>query len=87
MSNNFKLKYYFEMYKDKVFRNSNIFRREFVKKHGEFPQLSELVVMIYNYQSQKYGGRLSGEFLFDTKEERNRKKVNSKQRYRNRLGK
>ena len=87
MSNNFKLKYYFEMYKDKVFRNSNAFRKQFVAKHGEFSQLSELVVMIYNYQSRKYGGRLSGGFLHDTKEEAKRKRINSGQRHRARLGK
>ena len=85
--NGFKLKYYFEMYKDKVFRNSNVFRKDFVKKHGEFPQLSELVVMIYNYQSKKYGGRLAGGFLHDTKDEAKRKRINSGQRHRARLGK
>ena len=85
--NGFKLKCYFEIYKDKVFRNSNVFRKEFIKKHGQFDQLSELVVMIYNYQSQKYGGRLSGGFLNDTREEAKRKKINSGQRYRSRLGK
>jgi hypothetical protein len=85
--NGFKLKYYFEMYKDKVFRNSHVFRKEFIAKHGEFSQLSELVVMIYNYQAKKYGGRLSGGFLHDTREEVARKKINSKQRHRTRLGK
>ena len=55
----FKLKYYFEMYKDKGFINSNQFRRDFVKKHGPFNELSELVVMIYNYQAEKYGGFIS----------------------------
>ena len=85
--NGFKLKYYFEMYKDKVFRNSHVFRKEFIAKHGEFSQLSELVVMIYNYQAKKYGGRLSSGFLHDTREEVARKKINSKQRHRTRLGK
>ena len=60
MSNmeSFKLKYYFEMYKDKGFINSNQFRRDFVKRHGPFKELSELVVKIYNYQAKKYGGFL-----------------------------
>lgn len=85
--NDFKLKYYFEMYKDKVFRNSNAFRKNFIAKHGEYARLSDLVVMIYNYQSKKYGGLLSSGFLHDTREEATRKKINSAQRHRLRLGK
>ena len=57
--NEFKLNFYFNMYKDTAFKNSEEFRKEFKKNHGEFKYLSELVVMIYNYQSATYGGRLT----------------------------
>ena len=55
----FKLNYYFEMYKDKAFNNHKEFRREFIKKHGNFRYVSELIVMVYNYQNKKYGDRLT----------------------------
>ena len=83
----FKLKYYFNEYKDKVFKSSETFRRDFIKKHGEYEDLSKLVVMIYNYQIKKYGGRLSNGFLLYTREEIKRKKINSQARERYRLGK
>lgn len=85
--NEFKLNYYFQMYKDKVFNNSREFKDFFIKKHGEFQYLSELVVRIYNYQSKKYGGRLTNCFLVDSKEERKRKKTNSYQRHRQKIRK
>ena len=83
----FKLKYYFEEFKDKPFKNSREFRQAFRNKYGEFKYLSELTVMIYNYQAKKYGGRLCNCYLLSTREERKKASVNDRQRKRNRLGK
>lgn len=57
--NEFKLKYYFEMYKDRAFNNHKEFRSTFIKEQGPFPYISELIVMVYNYQNKKYGDRLT----------------------------
>ena len=54
----FKLNYYFQLYKDVAFKNSTEFKGMFVKKHGELRYINELVVKISNYQTKKYGGLL-----------------------------
>ena len=51
----FKLNYYFEMLKDKPFKNTKVFKSEFIKQYGNFECLNELVIMITNYQIKKYG--------------------------------
>lgn len=51
----FKLQFYFEMLKDKPFKNTKTFKSEFIKQYGNFEYLSELVIMITNYQIKKYG--------------------------------
>lgn len=51
----FKLQYYFELYKDTSCSSSTKFKVNFIKKHGEFSMLPELVVMIQRYQLKKYG--------------------------------
>ena len=83
----FKLNYYFEMLKDKPFKSSKEFKNEFKKKYGDFKYLSELFVMVNNYQTEKYGCRLCSVYLLDTREERKRKSINSKQRKWYRLSK
>ena len=57
--NEFKLNYYFEMYKNTLFNNAREFKNEFIKKHGQFPYLNELVIMIANYQTETYGNRVT----------------------------
>ena len=32
----FKLQFYFEMFKDKPFKNAKVFKSEFIKKYGTF---------------------------------------------------
>lgn len=81
----FKLNYYFNEYKDKPFKSSRHFRNMFIKKNGKFQGLDKLVVMIYNYQVKKFGQILLCGIILDTKEEIERKKINSKQRERYRL--
>lgn len=67
----FKLNMYFEMYKDKSFHNAKEFKTYFINKHGEFPYLSELYMMMDKYQIKKYGQSLVYTYdPFLTKEER-----------------
>lgn len=51
----FKLQYYFEIYKDAAIISTSKFKEEFIKKHGKFELLNELVIMIQRYQRNKYG--------------------------------
>ena len=51
----FKLNYYFELYKDASIISTTRFKENFIKKHGEFPLLSELIIMIWKYQQDRYG--------------------------------
>ena len=53
--NDFKLQFYFNLYKNKPFVSSEIFRAKFKKIHGDFECISRLVIMIENYQIKKYG--------------------------------
>lgn len=46
----FKLEYYFELYKDTVLLSTTKFKDVFTKKHGEFELLPELINMIQKYQ-------------------------------------
>lgn len=54
----FKLQFYFNLYKDKAMVTRNLFRVEFIKRHGEFKYLEELIRMIEDYQINKYGATL-----------------------------
>ena len=55
----FKLNTYFEMYKNSVVISSPKFKEAFIKKHGEFELLNELVIMIQKYQYKTYGDLLA----------------------------
>ena len=54
----FKLQFYFNLYKDKAMITRSLFRIEFIKRHGEFKYLEELIRMIEDYQINKYGTTL-----------------------------
>lgn len=54
----FKLKYYFNLYKDTVLISATKFKDIFIRKHGKFELLNELVIMIQKYQYDKYGNLL-----------------------------
>ena len=56
--NEFKLEFYFNLYKDKPLKNRDEFRKNFKKAHGNFLYLPELIVRIENYQIKKYGETL-----------------------------
>lgn len=51
----FKLQFYFNLYKNIPMSNRNQFRAEFIKRHGEYRYLEELIKMIENWQLKKYG--------------------------------
>lgn len=55
----FKLQYYFELYKDTPVLNIPRFKKEFKEKHGNFDLLYELIIMIQRYQHKKYGDLIS----------------------------
>ena len=44
--NEFKLEFYFNLYKDKPLKNRDEFRKNFKKAHGNFLYLPELIVRI-----------------------------------------
>lgn len=54
----FKLNYYFNLYKDTVLISATKFKDIFIRKHGKFELLNELVIMIQKYQYDKYGNLL-----------------------------
>lgn len=85
----FKLNYYFMMYKNTPIVGREKFRYNFKKKHGEFRCFNELLYRIEKYQIKKYGTVLDrDEFIgCKTPEECRRLSLNSRVRDRSRLGK
>ena len=55
MSMEFKLNLFFNMYKDSPIGSRDKFRARFIKKHGRFQYLPELIIMIEEYQRKKFG--------------------------------
>lgn len=51
----FKLELYFNIYKDSPVIQRNYFTKQFIRKHGKFEFLPELILMIEKYQIKKYG--------------------------------
>lgn len=51
----FKLNYYFNKLKDLPFQSREKFKSRFIKRYGRFELLNELVLMVENYQIEKYG--------------------------------
>lgn len=82
----FKLQFYFEMFKDKPFKNAKVFKSEFIKQYDNFEYLNELVIMITNYQIKKYGYSLCPSYYTPkiTKEDIKRITNNANHRERNR---
>lgn len=65
VNNDFKLKYYFEIYKDTPLLSKNKFRKKFREKNGKFECIEELMFMIEQYQIEKYGSTLYDYVFFD----------------------
>jgi hypothetical protein len=83
--NEFKLQFYFNLYKNKALPNRDEFRKNFKKNYGEFQYTEELIKMIEKYQMRKYGETLHDGKSIEhrTSEERSKinKKVNQQMRY------
>ena len=43
----FKLNFYFNLYKDKCLPNRDTFRKNFKKEHGSFKYLEELIIEMF----------------------------------------
>ena len=86
-TNEFKLEFYFNLYKDKPLKSRDEFRKNFRKKHGKFLYLPELIVRIEKYQIEKYGETLDNFVYIPNRNERrkNNYRVNAEQKRR--LGK
>lgn len=56
VSEDFKLNLYFKIYKDYPIASRDSFREMFIKKNGKFHYLPELILMIEQYQKEKFGG-------------------------------
>ena len=74
MSEEFKLNLYFNMYKDGPVGSRDNFRAKFIKKHGKYQYLPELIYMIERYQYEKFGMTIWNEASY------NFKKSNKKRR-------
>lgn len=86
MSEDFKLKYYFEVYKDMPMINCMDFKSKFIKKHGNFKYLPELLVMINKYQVSNYGENISNPSNILTLEEKDRRRIYSNLRVKHKFG-
>lgn len=80
----FKLNYYFEILKDEAFDSRKIFKEKFIKKYGKFEYLKELIIMVENYQINKFGILLSSDNYRKNREEYSRIVIasNKRERYR-----
>lgn len=58
MKEEFKLQFYFNLYKDYPVSSREKFKKYFEKNHGVFRYFNELTVMIDKYQHNKYGETL-----------------------------
>lgn len=67
--NEFKLQFYFNLYKEKPFNSRDEFRLNFRKKHGRFQYIEELILMIEKYQMKKYGETITNHFSLRTNQE------------------
>ena len=83
--NEFKLQFYFNIFKDKTMNNIVTFKANFKKLYGDFNYINELIIMIEKYQIKKYGCVLKDFEIKLTKEDCKRLAVNSNSRKHNRL--
>lgn len=54
----FKLNYFYNLYKDISIICTSDFKKMFKEKHGDFKYINELIVMIQKYQFKTYGDLL-----------------------------
>lgn len=70
VTEDFKLQLYFNMYKDYPIGSRDKFRTRFVKKHGNFHYLPELILMIEKYQKEKFGMTIWEEMSYNSSKKR-----------------
>lgn len=83
--NEFKLQFYFNLYKEKPFCSRDEFRLNFQKEHGKFVYLPELIRMIEDYQMKKYGETITNHFSLRTRKEARILNTRAKNRKNRRL--
>ena len=76
----FQINYYFNMYKDEPLQNAKSFKAKFIKKHGEFRYLNEVMLRINRYQVKKYGNGLIKFSDFMTEEQLEKQRSNASHR-------
>ena len=76
----FQINYYFNMYKDEPISNAKSFKTKFIKKHGNFQYLNEVVLRINRYQVKKYGNGLVRLSEYKTSEQLRKERYNANQR-------
>ena len=76
----FKINYYFNMYKDEPLQNTQQFKKNFIKKHGNFQYINEIILRINQYQVKKYGNGLIRFGDFVTPEQFEKKRINANAR-------
>ena len=77
----FKLSLYFEEYKDTSVCKVSEFKKKIIKKHGKFPLLNELIIMVQKYQIKKYGSTLDRSNFIETN--KNQRRINVMEQNRN----
>lgn len=77
----FQINYYFNMYKDEPLRNSKDFKTRFIKKHGNFKYLNEVILRINRYQVRKYGNGLIRFSEYMTDEQLEKQRIAARHRY------
>lgn len=70
MTIEFQLELYYQMYKEAPIVNREDFRKRFIKKHGKFQYLPELMLMIEKHQIKKYGNLIDDFVLINVKKGR-----------------
>ena len=74
VTEDFKLNLYFNMYKDYPIGSRDKFRKRFVKKHGKFHYLPELILMIEKYQKEKFGMTIWEEMGYSSDRKKRRRR-------------
>ena len=77
----FQINYYFNLYKDEPLSNSKDFKIRFIKKHGNFKYLNEVILRINRYQVKKYGNGLIRFTDYKTPEQLEKQTLNARQRW------
>lgn len=73
MNEEFKLRFYYNLYKNYPVVCRENFRNYFISKHGEFKYFNELALMIEKYQHKIFGESLYNKIDFNESKRRKRR--------------